>query len=699
MAQTSALLDLPVELLLSVFSYLDLPSFLNLTSTCKALHHPDLVYDASYWSNLLRSTFRVPNQPAVENDGQRWFKLFKRMHTQTRIYTWGDNGRACLGHSNEPTRPGMSRNEILRKRHVSWPEKMVRTDGLGVISDLQCGGWSTTLLTAKGALYTVGVIDDVSPILQDAKPEPLPLRYPPGFPHPYDRYDPSTAIKQFSSGRGHILGLTDSGRIWSWQNIEHAALHIKFIQFDTAEIGRSSGEGVVKKLVAGWNKSAALIEGTGIVLWEPLRREQDGTEIEDTALVLQSVVVPKTGYIDAISRSDPQHRRGGNPGTELVGEVRNFIVLEEVVVFNTHLGKVFVAQIFWTNRGQMVGKPLELDLPTDESGEAAFATDVQGSFHSFAVFTRSGAVLTSKQDQVLRFIRRKEDARPLFTLIPALQKKNVIQLAFGDYHFHALHSDGYITSYGTEPQRCGALGLGGHGGPDSRLRGVRSQGAGGDIRLIPHAYAEGRRVWFEREKRAWIDFLTSGGVDPAEAQERVRMALGVPAIQCQGEVSEWVEQQGRDWEEKFGVKDEDEDGLGAYFALSVTAAGWHSGALVLENRDLVEKLRRACEVVDPTIQPFRGLQEDTEPSAEIGETSLLGMAIATGSDWGRWVLGMAPYDAQSIARSSRDDAGNTPNTALLKRGMHAINFGAAPRVGYLYKVGNTYTRQTRILSS
>lgn len=570
---------------------------------------------------------------------------------------------------------------------MSWPEKMLKTDGLGVISDLQCGGWSTTLLTAKGALYTVGVIDGLALFRQDPKTEPLPLRYPPGFPHPYDRYDASTAIKQFSSGRAHILGLTDSGRIWSWQNIEHAALHVRFIQYDTVENGASRGNGVVSKVVAGWEKSAALIEGTGIVLWEPLRRGQDDMEIEDTALVLESVVVPKTGYVDAISRSDSRHQRGGNNGTELIGEVRNFIVLEEVVVFNTHIGKVFVAQILWSNRGQMVSKPLELDLPVDETGEAAFATDVQGSFHSFAVFTRSGAVLTSHQDHLLKLLRQEPNDRPLFTLVPALQNRNVIQLAFGDYHFHALHSSGYITSYGTEPQRCGALGLGGHGGPDSRLRGVRSQGAGGDIRLIPHAYAEGRRIWFEREKRAWIDFLTSGGVDPAEAQDRIRMALGVPAIHCQGEISEWVEQQGRDWEEKFGVKGDDEDGLGAYFVLSVTAAGWHSGALVLENRDLVEKLRRACEIPDPAVQPFRSLQDESTSSESGGTSSLLGMAIATGSDWGRWALGMAPYDPQSIARISQGEAGNTANAALMKRGMHAINFGAAPRVGFLYKVG------------
>ena len=36
---------------------------------------------------------------------------------------------------------------------------MAGLGGLGVISDMQCGGWSTTLLTARGELYIVGVMD------------------------------------------------------------------------------------------------------------------------------------------------------------------------------------------------------------------------------------------------------------------------------------------------------------------------------------------------------------------------------------------------------------------------------------------------------------------------------------------------------------------------------------------------------------
>ncbi|EMC98263.1 hypothetical protein BAUCODRAFT_67000 [Baudoinia panamericana UAMH 10762] len=600
MTSTTTFLDLPVDVLLLIFPYLDATSFLRLTSTCRALHNPDFLHDATYWSRLVRTTFRVPNQPVVQNDGIRWQKLFRRLLTQSRIYTWGNNEKACLGHTYEShtaatgiALPGLRRVNVRRRMHISWPAAMQGTDGLGVISDVQCGGWSTTLLTSAGALYTVGVMDGIEfnpgrpPYLQTPMVQPTPLRYPPGHVQAHERIDPSTAIKQFSAGRAHILGLSDSGRIWSWQNIEHSALHVRFVHHETQE-GRSLGYGTVLKVVAGWNKSAALIEGVGIVLWDPLKREDGDAEAEDAALVLESAVVPKTSYLQSRGKRVAERTDEDLALAETVGEVSSFVVLEHVALFSTTLGKVFASEIFWDDNQQRASDPIEVDI--SQTGESEpFATDVQGSFRSFAVFLRSGAVLTSNQDRLMNLLQSRSSNESLWRQIPALQHKDVISVAFGDYHFHALHSSGYITSYGTEPGACGALGLGGHGDPEGRLRGIRYQGIGGDGRLVPHAYIEGRRVWFEEEKQDWITFITAGGVDPAEAAERLRMALGSPDIRCQGEVSEWIEQQGRDWESKFNLQSADDDGLGAYFALSVSAAGWHSGALMLVNEDLAAK--------------------------------------------------------------------------------------------------------------
>ncbi|KAH9827472.1 hypothetical protein Tdes44962_MAKER02919, partial [Teratosphaeria destructans] len=546
MANTLTFLDLPVDILWLIFPYLDARDFLSLTSTCQALHKSDFVHDAHFWSALVRNTFRVPNQPVVQNDGERWQKLYRRLLTQSRIYTWGSSSEGCLGHSYEPPIMGVTplgvppRARRSRLMAASWPEPMDNTQGLGVVSDVQCGGWSTSLLTAKGAVHTVGTLDADHwarrPPSRRQVPtlSPTPLKYPPSYVPPHQRYDPSTAIKQFSSGRAHVLGLSDSGRIWSWQNVELAALHVRFLHHETRE-NQESGPGTVRKVVAGWNKSAAFIEGPGIVVWDPLQREYDDASVEDAALVMETAVVPNTGYRRPRNKAQRANENDARLA-ETVGEVLNFVLLEHVVLVNTSIGKLFAAQIFWDDGQPRIAEPIELALSAESgNADAAFTTDVQGSFRRFAVFTRAGEVLTGHQDRITDLMQGVPSEQPLFKRIAALQHKDVISVAFGDYHFHALHSSGYITSYGTEPQASGALGLGGHGDPEGRLRGIRYQSVNRDGLLVPHAYAEGRRVWFEHEKRDWIRFLTAGGAEPEEAAERIRMALGSPDVRCRGE--------------------------------------------------------------------------------------------------------------------------------------------------------------------
>lgn len=515
--------------------------------------------------------------------------------------------------------------------------------------------------------------------MQTAIIKPQGLRYPPGFPNPSDRYDPVTAVRQFSAGRSHVLALSDSGRIWSWNNIEHAALHVKFLTVDLKESARSTKAGAVKKVVAGWNKSAALVAGTGIVLWDPLSRSHDETEIEDAALVLETATVPHSGH-ERESNSVRVKTRDAAADTG-TGEVLNFICLEHFVVFSTHTGKIFAAKITWDDRQQPISDIFEITLSATQpsaNGEAPFATDVQGSFRSFAIFTRDGAVLTGDQDHLEAFCSAIPNP-PSLRRIPALQNTQVISIAFGDYHFHALHASGHITSYGTEPQGCGALGLGGHGDPEGRLRGIRYQGVGGDGRLVPHAYTTGRQVWFEKEKRNWITFVTSGGKDPEEARERMRMCADTAV---QGEVSEWIEQEGRAWEERFGGGEKSgEDDLGAFFALSVTAAGWHSGALVLVNDEAAQRIHDSCIIHD---DPVDNLTEDVASSTLQGNANdqqeqqqrgFFANITTQASDWGRWFLGL-PTSAEGFTRNPplRSSPFNDP-----------VNHGAASEEGGAYK--------------
>jgi SCF-associated factor 1 len=373
--------------------------------------------------------------------------------------------------------------------------------------------------------------------------------------------------------------------------VRSPALQIKLQGVDIKEATglslHASTYGKVKKVLAGWSHSSAYIYGYGIVIWNSVERDNDDDDDDedaeqattDTMLVFEHVEVPKTRYQrvkDTHGESDDKRVLG-----EEVGAVLNYIMLEHFVLFITDIGKVFCAKIRENNR---VDDILELrSLRNDNHNNSTL--DVQGSFRRFAVF-RGDEVITSDQDYLEACWSAKrnnleQSGIPGLHKIPALQHNDVISVAFGDYHYLALHSNGKITSYGKELNACGALGLGGE--DEGRARGIVYNRFTHDGSLLPHASTRGRQVWFDRKKVDWLRHITQGGKDPEESTERIELFRTESNVQ--GEVSEWIEQEGRSWDHT----NTGEDGLGAYFALGISAAGWHSGALTLVNEELANR--------------------------------------------------------------------------------------------------------------
>ena len=142
-AAMSSLTDLPLDILVLVFPYLDAKSFLTLCSTCKALNQESIRLDPAYWSYATQTAFRVPNQPVVKHDGARWQKMYRRMLTQSHVFAWGSNVYGRLGHSYAPRAPQgrrpLGRHQIMRNAHCSFPTEMENTRDLGIIADMQCG--------------------------------------------------------------------------------------------------------------------------------------------------------------------------------------------------------------------------------------------------------------------------------------------------------------------------------------------------------------------------------------------------------------------------------------------------------------------------------------------------------------------------------------------------------------------------------
>ncbi|KAB8360751.1 hypothetical protein FH972_024485 [Carpinus fangiana] len=589
-----SLTSLPLDVLLLIVPYLTAQEFLSLSSTCHTFRDDlELRYSATYWSSLTRRTFRVPNQPVVQADGQRWMRLYRRMRTHSKIYAWGNNDGGCFGGTElqEVTAPAIRRvlrgraprrmvSVHLRTNHEGWPLEC-STAGVGVVSDLQCGGWSLVMLNSKGCLYMNGKLFGLaSPSQQHTQGDPIPLSYPHGFVAPSERHDPSTAIEQFSVGRAHVLGLADSGRIWTWNDANAHALQVKFLTIDLRERadGESAGkEGLVTKVVAGWDKSSAYVRGKGIVVWGIVDNDSvilGANEGVDTTLAEDVQIIPDTAF----RRTKKRSRDEANELGSRVGEVRNWIVLGHTVVFVTDLGRVFA---FPFSAAETAVTTLT-EIPFGRGASDTEAVDVQGSHQNFAILLRNGEVLTCDEDK-LQHLRTSPSNFEL-SRVPSLQHTNVISLAFGDYHYHALHANGTITSHGKEAGLRGALGLGGH--IINMLRGIAGATDGEfdlDGRLLPECETTGRVVCFEDEKLEWLQGLR-GLQGASHSEERARFKAVVDRLDVRAAVSEWAESRLRSWDNlEANALGADDDGLPPYFALSVAAAGWHSGAIVLVN--------------------------------------------------------------------------------------------------------------------
>jgi SCF-associated factor 1 len=420
--------------------------------------------------------------------------------------------------------------------------------------------------------------------------------------------------------------LTDHGKILSWDRINAKGLMV-FSRSGTPFEGRPT------RVAAGWGESSAYVPDIGIIYWTPLQNDQtddmeDGKPVKEKVIPGTALRATETGHVEVIKH----------------------VVLEDYIVYITDESKAYACCMRTDSPAQSEPSQPPFEIPGFSAPDRELK-DIQGSFRTFSVFTAAGEVLSGNVD----YIRRCADAVRTYpeavssgdwsTLtsllasrpqdVPALQHTGVISLAYGDYHYHALHADGKITSYGTDSQSCGSLGL---SGPETggRFRGLRRERAGprADAELLPIANIRGRQVWFEPEKKDWLQWMENTLNKPLLAPngQPARQIWDVDAVK-QAAFSEWVEQEGRHWEEGplSGVSAEasapttkkdragDYANLGSYFPIAIAAAGWHSGALVLVDEDKAHAVRtkwvahRQQDLEDDKTPPMPGAFESPEP--------------------------------------------------------------------------------------
>ena len=64
-----------------------------------------------------------------------------------------------------------------------------------------------------------------------------------GFPPLYTAtskaiYEPSTAIRQYSTGRSSVLGLSDDGRVWMWESVVGFEIKLSHVDIVYNKVGR-----------------------------------------------------------------------------------------------------------------------------------------------------------------------------------------------------------------------------------------------------------------------------------------------------------------------------------------------------------------------------------------------------------------------------------------------------------------------------
>ncbi|KAL8697431.1 MAG: hypothetical protein Q9224_002316 [Gallowayella concinna] len=510
------------------------------------------------------------------------------------------------------------------------------------------------LLNSTGNLYICGGIDPSSAYLtrrlhrgryrSTTPATPRQLTFPAAYPlTTKDRYEPSTAISHFSTGRAVVLALADDGKVWQWNN--EVARLVKPLHVDV-------GERNVTRVVAGWDRASMFVKGTGIVYWPhdtPLRAGNAETD----AVLIDTATIPGTGFAHS------RYARESLDALEArIGQVVNHIALENYIVFITSLNKIFFYQASFPLPDLDPPAPTELTAFYPSTSDVPFKIhDIQGSFRSFAIFTDFGvqkgnrAMIEAVQSGTFD-PTSTDPSHPLPTMIPALQNSSVTSIAFGDYHSQVLRSDGTIVAYGGDPQSCGAMGLGLSGGTGP-LRGVLADYSNGTL-----GHNVGRQVWFDPWMHRWLGNMKEKAVAEGEGKSRGDMIFQhenhprESVAAAVAAVGDHFEREGRKWE--GGVVEEGE--MGSYFVLKVAAAGWHSAALVLVDEEQAERARQKHVVPRKTESTLahdhhEGTWEDIDAPWD---------QLTKALDWvwgvARWFLGLQERDQRLGAeRKKREE--------------------------------------------
>ncbi|EJD41130.1 RCC1/BLIP-II [Auricularia subglabra TFB-10046 SS5] len=460
----AVLQDLPVELMLdNLLPYLQLKDLLALAATSK--YFTILINDDTFWQRKLESEYNFTSRETARKTG--WKAIYRGMH-RPQVFVWGASSNGRLG-----------RGELRAHEFVPAPvhPALKPADGAGIVS-LAAGGWSFHAIDSKGRLYAWGELNGenwghrVNGFADSHETAYLPVRL-----------DFGARVQYVTCGRSHALAFDAAGQIW------HFPAWGTPLRLVSPALDGSAPDTTLVQLEAGWTFGAALTEGGSVYAWWHGIGELKERIIETTRALAQENPAPADR--ERVVRCaiadipfDPVHLPVLPELLRLNGDQRDVKLVKIAaadlfIVGLTNAGHVLKLDITpFRDRQEgnsLAARPLPQweYLPRySEQGALAqhpiysdgseYAKDLTPPAsltitHISAAFHTFFAYSTGPSSTVLKG-GDNTNAAAWPELLPGLQNRDVISVVLGDYHWGALTADGKLLTWGKFSS--GALGLG-----------------------------------------------------------------------------------------------------------------------------------------------------------------------------------------------------------------------------------------------
>ncbi|KAF5351928.1 hypothetical protein D9756_007455 [Leucocoprinus leucothites] len=448
------LADLPPELFLdNLFSFLSTADLLRLAVTSK--YFASMCSDEIFWKRRLHEDFNFDGEGTARRTG--WKFIYRGLY-RPRVYVWGEraNGRLGLKQYPEGTQVG-----------VPFP---VQLDIPGArIVKLIAGGMSFHALDTEGNVYVWGTLNGSNYALdRDGFSEsgkkastPLLLQLP-------------NAVRSISCGRLHSCALDTKNRIWTFVNWGRP--------FELSSPLLSQPESAPLQIECGWGFSSVLMADGEVLVWWPsrgrlgdvVREEAERLNAEGIGKAevtsddtipchtwkasLDPVLLPSLPPLPDIADMGEDYKKHPPKLVKIGG-------MDSHLVGLTNYGHVVIFR--GLDHEEAMGRAWEYlpefseltrlrELPAFSEGKVTLPETLKVT-HISAHFNHFFAFSTGSSSIVLQ---GETSTTPEFKpeIIPELQHKDIISVEIGDYHSTALAANGKLYTWGKYSH--GALGLG-----------------------------------------------------------------------------------------------------------------------------------------------------------------------------------------------------------------------------------------------